>query len=404
MQRRQFLTATGGIVSAMGFSALPSAPFAQSLQPAAQKTSNSSVVSGSNPYKRLLVLVELKGANDGLNTLIPFADPAYAALRPTIGIKRDQVLQLSDQFGLHPSLEPLMPLWKEKQMAAIMGLGYPQPNLSHFRSIEIWDTASKSSEYLGEGWLARAFAAVAPPKNFIADGVAIGAGDLGPFTNATRAISVTSTDAFLRQSKLADPHGRAYNKALQHILRVEGDAQFAGANLKPKADWKTEFPKHAFGEQVKTAMQVVSASNGVAAVRVGLGSFDTHQGQLGAQQALLKQLAEGLAALKSACDELDRWNDTLVLTYCEFGRRAKENASGGTDHGTANVQFAFGGAVKGGFHGAAPSLTQLSGDNFVHTTDYRSVYANVLQDWWRLPQGTSETILGGRYAPLSLIA
>jgi uncharacterized protein (DUF1501 family) len=404
MQRRQFLTTSGGIVSAMGFASLPSTLLAQSPQPSSPIVSSPSTWTAANPYKRLLVLVELKGANDGLNTLIPFADPAYATLRPTIGIKRDQVLQLSDQFGLHPSLEPLMPLWKEKQMAAIMGLGYPQPNLSHFRSIEIWDTASKSTEYLGEGWLARAFAAVAPPKSFIADGVAVGGGDLGPFTNATRAISVASTDAFLRQSKLADPHGRAYNKALQHILRVEGDAQFAGANLKPKSDWKTEFPKHAFGEQVKTAMQVISASNGVAAVRVGLGSFDTHQGQLGAQQNLLKQLAEGLAALKSACDELGRWNDTLVLTYCEFGRRAKENASGGTDHGTANVQFAFGGAVKGGFHGAAPSLTQLSGDNFIHTTDYRSVYSNVLRDWWGLPQATTESVLGGRHAPLSLIA
>jgi uncharacterized protein (DUF1501 family) len=241
-------------------------------------------------------------------------------------------------------------------------------------------------------------------KTFIADGVAIGGGDLGPFTNAKRAISVASTDAFLRQSKLADPHGRAYNKALQHILRVEGDAQFAGTNLKPKTEWKTEFPKSAFGEQVKTAMQVVSASQGVAAVRLGLGSFDTHQGQLGAQQGLFKQLAEGLVALKSACDELSRWNDTLVLTYCEFGRRAKENASGGTDHGTANVQFALGGAVRGGFHGAAPSLTQLDSGNLIHTTDYRSVYANVLSDWWGLPQATTESVLGGRFSPLSLIS
>ena len=400
MQRRQFLTATGGIVGAMGVSVLPGSLLAQTSA-AAPLTAPPAV---ANPYKRLLVLVELKGANDGLNTLVPYADPAYAALRPTIGIKRDQVVQLSDQFGLHPSLEPLMPMWKDRQMAAIMGLGYPQPILSHFRSIEIWDTASKSSEYLHEGWLARAFAAVAPPKTFIADGVAIGGGDLGPFANANRAISVASTDAFLRQSKLADPHGRAYNKALQNILRLEGDAQFAGAQLKPKTDWKTEFPKGVFGDQVKTAMQVVSASQGVAAVRLGLGSFDTHQGQVGTQQGLLKQLAEGLVALKSACEELGRWNDTLVLTYCEFGRRAKENASGGTDHGTANAQFAFGGAINGGFHGAAPSLTQLSGDNFIHTTDYRSMYASVLQDWWKLPQSTTESVLGGKFATMSLIA
>jgi uncharacterized protein (DUF1501 family) len=388
MKRRTFLSALGASV---GVVTLPSA-FAQT---------NSSA---NAAYKKLLVLVELKGANDGLNTLVPYADPAYATLRPTVQIKRDQVLQLSDRVGLHPSLEPLMPLWKSGEMAAMMGLGYPQPNLSHFRSIEIWDTASKSNEYLSEGWLARTFAQVAPPKSFLADGVAVGAGNLGPLTNGTRALSIASTDAFLRQAKLADPHGRAYNQALQHILRLEGDARFASTNLKPKMDWKTEFPNHTLGQQVKTAMQVVSAAQGVAAVHVGLGSFDTHSGQLGTHQGLLKQLAESVVAIKQASEEIGRWKDTLVVTYCEFGRRAKENASGGTDHGTANVQFAFGGAVKGGLKGEYQSLTQLSGDgNFIHTADYRSVYSTVLRDWWNLPGATTESILGGKYASLSFI-
>jgi uncharacterized protein (DUF1501 family) len=388
MKRRQFLSTLGATV---GVVTLPAA-FAQSNSPA------------NAAYKKLVVLIELKGANDGLNTLVPFADPAYATLRPSLQIKRDQVLQLSDRLGLHPSLEPLMPLWKAGEMAALMGLGYPQPNLSHFRSIEIWDTASKSNEYLSEGWLARTFAQVAPPKAFLADGVAIGGGDLGPFTNATRALSIASTDAFLRQAKLADPHGRAYNQALQHILRLEGDARFASSQLKPKTDWKTEFPNHVLGQQVKTAMQVVSAANGVAAVRVGLGSFDTHSGQLGTHQVLLKQLAESIVAIKQASEELGRWNDTLVVTYCEFGRRAKENASGGTDHGTANVQFAFGGSVKGGLKGEYQSLTNLTGDgNFIHTADYRSVYASVLRDWWNMPSATAESVLGGKYASLGFV-
>ena len=150
MNRRDFLATLG---STAGVLALPS--FAQSA--------------AANPYKRLLVLVELKGANDGLNTFIPYADDAYATLRPTIGIKRDQVLPLSDRFGLHPALEPLMPLWAKGELAAVMGLGYPNPNLSHFRSIEIWDTGSNSADYLAEGWLARAFDSVAPPKSFVAD-------------------------------------------------------------------------------------------------------------------------------------------------------------------------------------------------------------------------------------------
>ena len=312
MDRRNFLAAVGVL-------ALPS--FAQSPL--------------ANPYKRLLILVELKGANDGLNTFIPYADDAYYALRPTIGIKRDQVLQLSDKFGLHPALDTLMPMWSKGELAAVTGLGYPQPNLSHFRSIEIWDTGSNSKDYLSEGWLARAFESVAPPKSFVADGIAVGGGDLGPFANGNRALSIASTEAFMRQAKLADPHGRASNKALQHILRLEGEAQSAALNLNPNTTLKTEVPPHAFGQPVKTAMQVVAASPGVAALRMGLGSFDTHQGQLNTQQTLLKQLGEGLAAMKTASVELGRWQDTVVVTYCEFGRRAKENQSAGTDHGTA---------------------------------------------------------------------
>ena len=394
MDRRNFLAALGAGVSAgLGAWTLPT--FAQSPL--------------ANPYKRLLILVELKGANDGLNTLIPYADDAYYALRPSIGIKRDQVLQLSEKFGLHPALDTLMPMWSKGELALLPGLGYPQPNLSHFRSIEIWDTGSNAKDYLSEGWLARAFETVAPPKSFIADGIAVGGGDLGPFASSAggvhgaRSLSIASTEAFMRQAKLADPHGRASNKALQHILRLEGEAQSAALNLNPNATLKTEFPTHAFGQQVKTAMQVVAASPGVAALRIGLGSFDTHQGQLNTQQTLLKQLGEGLAAIKTASEELGRWQDTVVVTYCEFGRRAKENQSGGTDHGTANSQFVMGGAVKGGIKGVHPSLTQLGGDgNLIHTTDYRSLYASLLRDWWGFSGAQSERVLGGKYGSIPL--
>ena len=390
MNRRNFLTTVGAGVGVM---ALPSFPaFAQASAP--------------NGYKRLLILVELKGANDGLNTFIPYADDAYTALRPTIGIKRDQVLQVSDKFGLHPALDTLMPIWNKGEMAAVTGLGYPQPNLSHFRSIEIWDTGSNANQYLNEGWLARAFDTVAPPKSFVADGVAIGGGDLGPFAGGaigSRALSIASTEAFLRQAKLADPQGRASNAALQHILKIEGEAQSAALNIDPKVTLKTEFPAHAFGQQVKTAMQVVAASPGVAALRVGLGSFDTHQGQLGTQAGLLKQLGEGISAIRDASVELGRWQDTLVVTYCEFGRRAKENQSAGTDHGTANTQFVLGGAVKGGIKGMHPSLTQLTGEgNFIHSADYRSLYASLLRDWWGFSGAQSEKVLGGKFASIPL--
>ncbi len=391
LNRRDFLTTLGGV----GVLSLPA------VSALAQATNSSS----KSPYQRLLILVELRGANDGLNTFVPYADDTYYTLRPTIGIKRDQLLKVHDRFGLHPALELLVPMWQKGEMAAVMGLGYPKPNLSHFRSIEIWDTGSNSSDYLSEGWLARAFTAVAPPKSFVADAVAVGGGGLGPFAGGARALSIASTDAFLRQAKLADPHGRASNAALQHILRLEGEAQSAALNLNPAITLKTEFPTHGFGQQSKTAMQIVAASPGVAALRIGLGSFDTHQGQLGTQQGLLKQMAEGIAAIKQACVELGRWQDTTIITYCEFGRRAKENLSAGTDHGTANTQFVIGGSVKGGILGGAPPLTQLSGDgNVIYTTDYRALYASVLRDWWKLSAAQSENVLGGNYASLPLFA
>ncbi len=395
--RRDFLTTLGGVgvLSMHAVSALSSASAFAHTQSA----------TGKRGYQRLLILVELRGANDGLNTFIPYADDAYYALRPTIGVKRDQVLKVDDRFGLHPALEALAPMWQKGEVAAVTGLGYPKPNLSHFRSIEIWDTGSNSSDYLSEGWLARAFTALAPPKSFVADGIAVGGGGLGPFAGGARSLSIASTDAFLRQAKLADPHGRASNAALQHILRLEGEAQSAALNLNPNAVLKTEFPAHGFGQQSKTAMQIVAASPGVAALRIGLGSFDTHQGQQGTQQALLKQLAEGIAAIKQACVELGRWQDTTIITYCEFGRRAKENQSAGTDHGTANTQFVIGGSVKGGIKGAAPSLTQLSSDgNLIYTTDYRALYASVLRDWWKRSAAQTEGVLGGNYAPLPLFA
>jgi uncharacterized protein (DUF1501 family) len=177
-----------------------------------------------NRYSNLLVLVELKGGNDGLNTVIPYADAAYYELRPRLAIPREQVLQLDQRTGLNPALEPLMPLWRTEELAIVQGVGYPRANLSHFRSIEIWDTASRSNEYLSEGWLARAFAAAPPPPGFAADGVVIGSAEMGPFAGSnTRAIALTNTEQFLRQARLATPIGSSHNHALGHILKVEQD-------------------------------------------------------------------------------------------------------------------------------------------------------------------------------------
>jgi uncharacterized protein (DUF1501 family) len=353
-------------------------------------------------YSNLLVLIELKGGNDGLNTLVPYANPAYYALRPKLAIARDQVVKLSDSVGLHPALEPLFPFWKNRELAVLQGVGYPDPNLSHFRSIEIWDTASRSEEYLQEGWLTRTFASAPTPPDFAADGVIIGAPDLGPLAGGgTRAIALANTEQFLRQARLAVGEGQTHNRALQHILKVETDIMQAASRLRADYAFKTEFPEGGFGNAIRTACQVIANQAGVAVIRVTLTGFDTHSGQPGTQARLLGELANGVVALKSALDELGRWNDTLALTYAEFGRRPKENLSNGTDHGTASVHFVTGGRVAGGLYGEQPALDRLSGDgNTSFAIDFRSVYATVLDRWWGVP---SAGPLGGRFAPLPIL-
>jgi len=262
-------------------------------------------------------------------------------------------------------------------------VGYPEPNLSHFRSIEIWDTASRSNQYLEQGWLARAFDAHPVPRTFAADGVIVGSSDLGPMTGGARAVSLSNTEQFLKQARLAGPSGSSRNRALDHILKVEGDITQAAGNLNADYAFKTEFPKGEFGNAVKTASQVIASKAGVAVVRVTLNGFDTHQGQPGTQANLLRQFAEGMVALKDALTELNRWNSTLIMTYAEFGRRPKQNLSNGTDHGTANAHFVLGGGVKGGLYGQPPQLTRLDGNgNLPFAVDFRSVYATALERWW----------------------
>ena len=394
MKRRNFLTALGslplfGTLEGVAWAAKSSTP---PVAPAV----------GTNPYSNLLVLIELKGANDGINTVIPYANPLYAALRPRLAIARDQVLQVSEQEGLHPALQPLMALWQGKELAIVQGVGYPNANLSHFRSIEIWDTASNSEEYLEAGWLARAFAKTPAPRQFAADGVVVGSSDMGPLSGpAVRTIALADTAQFLRNAKLAQPGSDERNAALKHILAVENEIVHAASKLNANRAFKTEFPRNGFGNQVRTAAQLVASNAGMATIRLTLSGFDTHAGQLATQANLLKELAEGISALKSALSELNRWDSTLVMTYAEFGRRPKENQSGGTDHGTANAHFVTGGRVRGGMYGQPPALNRLDGNgNLPFAVDFRSMYATVIERWWRLD---SSNILQGKFAALDFV-
>jgi uncharacterized protein (DUF1501 family) len=356
------------------------------------------------PYRRLLILVELKGGNDGLNTVVPYTDPNYYSLRPRIAIRAEDVLPLGEGLGLHPAMQPLLPLWQAKELALLQGVGYPGPNLSHFRSIEIWDTASNSDDYLQQGWLARSFLIRPPPAAYAADAVVVGSQDMGPFIGGGRVVALSNPEQFARLARLAQQGSSAGGAALAHIRRVESDIVAAAAKINtsgPAFAFRTEFPQSGFGASVRTACQVLGSGADVAVLRLTLSGFDTHQNQPGIHANLLKQLAEGLAALRLALIELKLWDQTLVLSYAEFGRRPKENQSNGTDHGTSNVHFAMGGAVRGGFHGEPPDLARLdAGGNPVFSVDYRRVYASVLERWWGVD---SRSVLGARFEPLAFV-
>lgn len=375
-------------------------------------------------YQGLLILIELKGGNDALNMVVPYADPLYANLRPKLALKREAVLQLDEQTGLHPAMQNLLPLWRDKQLAIVQGLGYANPNLSHFRSIEIWDTASDAKRYLQEGWLSRTFEQFPLSQRFAADGVLIGSPDLGPLTGSARAIALAASgkaaEKFVDQARTAQTSRAKLSPAVQHVLKVEADiAQAAdgfraaiedragqGANSL-SAGVTQQFPNGAWGEAIKTALQVVA--NGkranhaqVACLRLTLNGFDTHQNQQGTHANLLRDLADGLAALRTGLQELGVWEQTYVSTYAEFGRRPRENQSGGTDHGTAAAHLVLGGKVLGGLYGPRPNLAQLDGNgNLAFALDFRQLYATLLDAAWKIP---SADILGGRFNRLPIVA
>lgn len=358
-------------------------------------------------YQRLLVLIELKGGNDGLNTLIPYASPDYYRLRPSIGIAREQALQLDGNVGLHPSLQGLLPLWRDGQLALLQGLGYPDPNLSHFRSIEIWDTASASQQYLSEGWLTRLFREQPAPQSFAADGVVLSSQVLGPLDGGARAVVLNNPQDFARQARLAnDQAPDRSGGALGHILKVEGDIRNAAAQLTPQARAAAESPTSGprpaggFAQAVATLSDTLKSGAHIAVARITLTGFDTHGNQQPAQARLLGELGDGLALLRRELQAQGRWDDTLLFTYAEFGRRPRENGNKGTDHGTANVHFVSGGRVKGGLYGQTPQLAGVADGNLPYAIDFRQLYATAIETWWGKD---SRNALGGRFRPLPIL-
>ncbi len=384
MRRREFLKiATGALVWQLN-------PFQMPVLAAAVK-----------PSQRILVLIELKGGNDGLNTLVPYSDEQYYRLRKGLAVKRDRVLPLSENLGLNPSLKGLMDAWKHKELAIVSGVGYPQPNRSHFRSIDIWETASASNQYLQTGWLARLLPSMPESSRTIADGAAIG-GDAGPLAGGNlRLVIMRNLEQFFRQARRVQAvKADTDNPALKHLLTVQNDlfrsAKALDQTLKTRAQPDGPFPKTMIGRHLQTAARLIAGDAAIPVIKVSHGGFDTHANQRNLHDRLLQQLADAMIAFRNAMQQTGRWDQVLVMTYSEFGRRPAENGSRGTDHGTAAPHFLMGGKIKGGLYGRQPSLLDLENGDLKFNVDYRSLYATVAHRWW----GLKAEFLDGKPYPM----
>ncbi len=338
------------------------------------------------PPVNTLVLIQLAGGNDGLATVVPFGDPAYAALRPTIAPSTAGLIKLDGTLALHPALAPLVDAWKAGDFAIALGVGYPDPNRSHFRSTDIWETGSSANEVLSTGWLARLLTPATRPPAIFADSLILGETQPGPLRGpGMHNISMDNVDAFIRDAAQIQSESAGQNASLQYIDSAQEDIIAAAAvlaGIKPSIKEPTvPFPNTALGNQMKTSFQLLAAGLRVPVIKLTLRGFDLHSDEKPAQEKLLGELAGAVAAFRLNLIQAGLWNNVLIMTYSEFGRRVEENASNGTDHGTAAPLFILGGTVKGGLYGTQPSLAaaDLDQGDMKYTLDFRTLYRTVAE-------------------------
>ena len=327
-----------------------------------------------------LVIVEWNGGNDGLNTLIPFADASYYAARPTLSVARDQVLKLDEHYGLHPALAPLMPQWTKKRMALLRGVGYPKPDRSHFKSMDIWQSARLDGQRKS-GWLGRA-AAIATKKGRPLSLVHVGEGEAplalrGPGPSAT---SIASLEAFKLRGPTPDLESRdSAGSKLDFLKSATEDAlaqESCLASLGKKSGGR--YPDSNLGKSLKLVSQLLqSGSHGVFWLRQS--GFDTHAGQEQSHPLLMQSFAGAVAAFLKDLESTGQDEAVSLMAFSEFGRRVKENASLGTDHGAAGPVLMIGPNLVAGLHGPSDDLEDLVDGDLRYSIDFRNLLRETLR-------------------------
>ena len=386
----------------------------------------------------ILVVLQLAGGNDGINTLVPFGDDAYYKARPKIAIPAAQVLRISDYMGLHPRLTGLRDLYGSGNLGLVQGVGYPNPNRSHFRSTEIWQTACDADRVESEGWLGRYFDSCcqgAEPTVGIAVGgqtpqafasphpKGIAFSDPEQFRYMSEAASdPKSAEMFMREinSPVEGGHSSSAENSGASIGMIDGSPDAAGETVEflqrtalgaqmssdkilaitRKTRSSIDYPKSQLGNSLNLVSRLIAGGLPTRVYYVSQGGFDTHANQIPSHDRLMTDLNGALSSFIADLKAQGNFDRVLMLSFSEFGRRVAENASGGTDHGAAAPLFVLGGGVKPGLYGTYPSLTDLHDGDLKFSTDFRSVYATALEKWLGAP---SEQVLGRKYPLLPFI-
>jgi uncharacterized protein (DUF1501 family) len=370
------------------------------------------------PGERVLVVVQLSGGNDGLNTVVPFADEIYYRRRPSLAIDRASVLKIDGKVGLNPSLSGLATLLENRQLAIVQGVGYPNPNRSHFESMDIWHSAHAAPEKQKNGWLGRAFDSQRERLAAVTDPPALHLGDeVQPLALAARDVpspSIRSLNQF-RLETGGDPSRRSAiqtttsaprenaSDLLKFVQTRATSALEVSRRIEASVhDYKTpvSYPETPLAGKLKRIAQLIDAGLATRVYYVALDGFDTHSDQPQAHASLLQQLGGALAAFAEDLQAHSQLDRVTTIVFSEFGRRVEENASRGTDHGAAAPVFLIGGRMKSGLIGSHPRLDDLKDGDLKFHTDFRAVYAALLEQWLGWP---AAPILGEKFAPADVV-
>jgi uncharacterized protein (DUF1501 family) len=342
---------------------------------------------------KVVVILQLSGGNDGLNTVIPVTNDLYYKARPKLGIEKTKTLSLTDEVGLHPALPGFKELYDDGSLGIMNNVGYPNPDRSHFRSMDIWQTASQSNEYLATGWVGRYLDAQC--KGCDKPTQAIEIDDM---------LSLSMKGEHIKGIAVKDPqrlYGIANEKFFRDVLKnrtdevgeqpvdylyktmaetlSSADYIFQQSRLHPT---KADYPNTELGKSMKTIASLIFSDINTKVYYVSLGSFDTHINQDAQQQRLFTEMNDAVKAFVKDLKKNNRFDDVMLFTFSEFGRRVEQNASGGTDHGTANNMFFISGGLKQqGMINKLPSLSDLDEGDLKYKVDFKSVYATVLNKW-----------------------